>query len=370
MLKITATELPRFMACNGVRLMGKFAEPENLDKTVSEEGNAAHWLVEQVHSKQFIVEELVDRKAPNGIYIEHEMVEYLEDYLKDVQTVDQGTLIEHDTSYGVEGSNSWLVSGRGDFLNYWPQETHLLVADLKYGWSIVEPNNWTLISHAVGWIYKNPDKPVSHVTLRIYQPRPHHHQGRIRSVTFTYAEIMQKGQEIAEAMANPDNRLNTSEHCKNCRARFCCPAMLKAGYNAIEASTEAFVDNPSNEDLSFRLDQLERAQKVLEQLHKAYQDEGLARIKKGQVIDNYGVVKDYGTLAWEKGTDPEMIKAMTGRDDVVKEKLITPTQAKKAGVPEDFVHAFASRPLKGIKLVKQDVNKKAQETFNQPTERN
>ena len=52
MISLTATDLPRFMACNGSRLL-KRIEPFNPDDTVAEEGNAAHWLIEQVFRGHF-----------------------------------------------------------------------------------------------------------------------------------------------------------------------------------------------------------------------------------------------------------------------------------------------------------------------------
>jgi len=123
MLSVTATELPRLMACNGSRLMGVGVAPFDTGGTTRDEGNAAHWLIEQVHGGRR-AEQVIDQKAPNGVYITVEMVEHLEDYISNTR----GAEIEVETSFGAK---NWQINSRADAINYNPGTQHLNICELK-----------------------------------------------------------------------------------------------------------------------------------------------------------------------------------------------------------------------------------------------
>lgn len=363
MLAITATDLPRLLACNGSRIMGGLNPPMTAadgDDTVRNEGNAADWLVAQVFSGQFTAEELVDRKAPNGVYITPEMVEYLDEYLKAVR---QGGHIEIDTSYA---GPTWQINGRADHTLYDERTRTLYVDDLKFGWSIVEAEmNWTLISHVFGFMRRFPHLQIEHAVLTIYQPRPHHHIGRVRSWSINTAEIGQLFNQMCAILANLDDKLNTGEHCYRCPFLSICPAARNAQMNAIEASERAFVDNIDNDNLSFQLDHLDRSIEILKQRKKAYDEMALHRLKEGQIIKNYSAETGLSNREWQEHVTPEFVEMLTGKD-LSKKKLITPAQAEKAGVNKDVVASMTERHNTGVKLVRIDANAKAKKLFNNP----
>jgi len=373
MLIVTATDLPRLLACNGSRLLGGSIPPSDSDDTVRQEGNAAHWLVEQVHAGHFSPEELVDRKAPNGVYITADMVEYLAEYLAAVSTIGSGSQIETDTSHAGTG---WQVNGRADLIKYDWVKAHLDAGDLKFGWGLVEPeNNWSVLSHVFGWINANPDKPVHSATLTIYQPRPHHPAGRVRRWTITREQIDQLYnfmrwhlENIARAGEGSD-QLNTGSHCYKCPALATCPAARKAALNAIDASERAFVEDVSNDQLSFNLDHYKRAIEILTQKHKAYSEMALHRIREGQIINNYGLENEQTNRVWQDHVTADLLLALTGHD-LTKKELLTPAQVEKAGVDKRVVAAFTERRNKGVKLVRMDVNAKARKLFNNPERKN
>jgi hypothetical protein len=350
MLIVTATELPRLMACNGSRTMKPL--PVQSDDTVRNEGNAADWLVKEFFKSEQDIEEFVDRKAPNGVYITAEMVEHLEPYLKNVVGGD----IEVETSYG---GDNWRVNGRADLIKY-DHIDHLQVGDLKYGWSIVEPEkNWTLISHAIGYAERTGHMPfIKTVTFTIYQPRPHHPAGRIRNWTITGEELLDYRQEINRVLSNPTNQLNTGVHCNNCPALAFCPAARKAAMNAIDTSEIAFNDELDNNALSFHLDQFSRGIKVLEQLEKAYSELAFHRVKDGQIVPNYTIENELTNRQWRDYVTTDTVLSLSGVDASVK-KLITPAQAEKAGVSKEVVDALTERRQKGFRLIRVDANKNA-----------
>lgn len=361
MLTVTATDLPRLMACNGSRLMGGGQPPIQGDDAVRSEGNAVDWLVGQVFNRIHTAEELIDRKAPNGVYITLEMVEYLEEYLKAIGTVGNGVMIERDTSF--TRADRWQINGRADLLCYDAANAHLTVGDLKYGWAIVEPEeNWALISHAIGFMQQNPAIPVASITFVIYQPRPHHPAGRVRSWPIDVKHLRQLAIQLDEMLCNPSDLLRTSQHCYRCPALATCPAARKAQMNGIDAAEMAFVDNIDNDTLSFQLDHLKRASKMLEQLEKAYGELALFRMKQGQVIQNYSIENELTNRQWMDHLTPEFVEILTGKE-LTKKQLITPAQAEKLGVAKDVVNTLTERRQKGFKIVRADANAKAQQMF-------
>lgn len=366
MLSLTATELPRFMACNGSRLMGKVAAFEP-DTTVTDEGNAAHWLIEQVFRGHFSAEELIDRKAPNGVYITYEMVEHCERYLFDLSvsryqdpTGFNGCEIETDTSYSNSG---WEIRGRADNVSW--LQTELTVRDFKYGWKIVEPeNNWTLISHAIGFLSRNSEllQTVKTIRFMIYQPRAYHPDGHVREWVISGEELWHHWQLLQNALSNPSDLCVTSDQCYKCPSFAKCKSATVATMNAIDVAYKAFESEPDNEQLQFLLDETNRAAEVLKQAVKAYEELALNRLKAGQSIPNYSAHSGKGNRRWNDGITVDFVKLLTGVD-VSEPTLKSPAQAKKAGLSEEVIASLTDRPTTGFKLVRVDGSKKAENLF-------
>lgn len=331
-------------------------EPYNVNDESRIEGNAAHWLIEQVHKRVHTASELIDRKANNGFSITGEMVEYCTPYLD--ATRDKGE-VECETSYG--DGQTYQINGRADHIYYEQSSGTLYVDDFKYGYSIIEPeNNWTLISHALGWLFKN--HPVSHITLRIYQPRPHHPLGKIREHTYSFDEIMQKWTILQHILTNPTNTLNTGTHCKDCPARVNCPAAMKAEMNAVDVSEMAYIADVDDVTLGFLLDQIDRAAETLKQGKKAYTELALHRLKAGKIVPGYGVEKDLTNKQWKDGITVETAMMLTGKD-LGKKQLITPKQAMELGVSETAVNALCERKEKGVKLTRMNAATQVKKLF-------
>lgn len=362
MLLVTATDLPRLLACNGSRLMGGYTPPISSDETVRNEGNAADWLVAQVFAGT-PVEKLFDQKAPNGVYITGEMVENLSDYLAALAAPADFTAIEYQNSYV---GPTYQINGRADLVKYHAARRHLDIGDLKYGWSIVEPDeNWTLLSHVFGFMIQNPQCPVDTATLTIYQPRPHHHKGRVRSWTADKNKINDLFFRMRNNLLTLNDTLNTGAHCYKCPALAVCPAARNAQMNAVEASERVFVDNIDNDNLSFQLDHIARAIGILSERQKAYEEMALHRLKEGQIIQNYSVQTGLGNRKFKEFVTPEIVQALTGKD-LTKKQLISPAQMEKSGVNKDVVAPLTERPDTAPKLVRVDADTMARKHLNKP----
>ena len=354
MFKVTATELPRLLTCNGSRLLSNLPTV-NVEDTVKDEGNAADWLIQQVFTGQHLLEELVNRKSPNGVYVTEEMVDNLQEYLKWV--VGKGG-VEQDCSYQGQ---TWQVAGRADHVYY--DGTTLFVSDFKYGWKIVDViENWTLISHAVGWVLQNGIQPEN-VEFRIYQPRPYHPEGVVRSYRIDSVTLIERAEFIFNTLDNLNDELQTSKHCYRCPSMGICPAAQQAGMNAIDVAYRAFESEPTNDQVEFLMQETQKAVDVLKQNLNAYEDMTLNRLKSGQHFKNYQIQQDLGRETWRDDVTPEIVQMMTGVN-VTKPAMVTPKQAIKAGVPEDFVKSLTTRPNKGVKLVRANANEQASKLFN------
>lgn len=358
MLTITATELNRFMACNGNRLLGGILPPDT-DTTSRDEGNAAHHMAMTVIRGQSTIEELVDRKAPNGVYMTDDMAEYVQLFLDGINRAYTSPLhCEVETSFSDH--TNYNIPARADIVGVSAYRLH--IDDFKYGWRIVEPQrNWTLIAHAIGFCQQHDFQPQE-IEFTVHQPRPYHADGPARSWVITYSELTELHRELHATLCNPSDVLRTSEHCAKCHALPSCPAARKAEMNAIDATDMAFDDAISNELLAFNLDTLERASAMIKARHEAFEELAKYRIKAGAVVDNYAVEPRLGNTAWNKGISVSTLRMLTGKE-LGKEKLVSPAEAKRLGVNETTIKALTNRPNIGIKLTRVNANKRAERIF-------
>lgn len=355
MINITATELPRVLTCNGSRLLTVKTPSANAENPVKDEGNAADWLIKEVSLGNRTAEEYVDRKAENGVYITSEMVDHLGDYFEWVKT---GGEIERDCSYH---GDTWRVNGRADHVKYDPNT--LYISDFKYGWKPVEVfENWTLISHAVGWVMENGVAPEN-IEFRIYQPRPYHPDGKIRKWNITYDQFYTYWSKLIGILNNLNDTLTTSKHCYKCVKAPTCPAHQLATMNAIDVSTKAFDNEPNNEELEFLINETSNAIDILTTAKNAYEDLALGRLKRGSHFKNYSIQTDYGRETWNEGLTPEIVEMFTGVN-VSKKALKTPKQVIALGVPEEMIKTLIYTPNKGIKLVKRSSSDYAAKLLN------
>lgn len=357
MLTINAGDLPRFMACNGsVRMPVAVPAASASDTAQRDEGIAAHFMAAAVFNGQKSLEELIDRKAPNGVFMTAEMAQHVQGYL-DVCASDDMTFkaMECDTSH--DRSPQWVVNGRADFVAQLFNTT-LRVVDFKYGWRIVEPeNNWTLVSHAIGLV-KQRGFQFSNIELQIFQPRPYHPDGPLRTWKISADQLLTYEYHLDRALTAPADALNTSPFCGTCQANALCPAARRAEMNAIDACDTVFSDTVSNEYLSFSLDNLNRAQDMIKQRLSAFGELAKHRIAAGQVVENYSVKMGLGNSKFKEGLDGPMLKVITGKDLTISE-LCTPAEGIRRGVPKEVMATLTTRPTTGVQLERVKASKKA-----------
>lgn len=370
MIQLQAHALNRVMACNGsVALGGAEEVPPEQDQSESRrEGTAAHFVAVDVLSGRHTDPiEWVDRTAPNGVFVTPDMAEHVETFIEAVQADRAAGFqvwLEHTVDFDI--SIHTRILARPDVIEYNAATQTLIVRDFKYGFRLVEPlNNWTLVAYLIGWVMNKQIIPLT-VEMYIHQPRPYHEDGKVRKVSMSYDDLLVKYAHMVSRFEALDNLLHTGPQCYKCPAMDHCPAHRQAGFNAVEASCEAFVDTLSNEEAVYQLQLMERAEDMAKQRADALTELLTHRIKSGQVVPDYFLENALGNTRMIEGVSPIMIKAITGID-ISKPGMLTPAQAIKAGVPELVMSAFSYRPKIGQKLKHKKADKVASKMFTRPT---
>lgn len=350
MITVTATELPRVMHCFGSLQMPP-SVPFDRDLVAATEGTAAHWLAEQMFQGAAAHAGVT---APNGYVITDEMVEHVSQY---VSALDCGTM-ECDTSYSGAG---WEVRGRADHLA--ARDGVLTIDDFKYGWRIVSPvRNWTLMSHAIGWIIRTQQRP-DRIVLRIHQPRPHHPDGPLREWSCSFEELMGFYAQIEHRLTHPTDELVTSlEHCAKCHALATCPAARSASMNALDVMDRVFVDDLPKPVLLHEMELMRQAVGLIEARKDAIEELVTHRIKHGEVFEGYMLERRYGQRRWKPGLTGATLSLAAGVD-LSKDGIVTPAEAERRGVSKEAIAALTDRPLLDPKLKAVDADAKARAIF-------
>jgi hypothetical protein len=163
----------------------------------------------------------------------------------------------------------------------------------------------------------------------------------------------------------PDPKPTCGDHCEHCLGRVHCEALQREAYKAADKAQDFGVLEMSPHALGLEHRALVQAQKALEARISGNEAQIVALIKRGERVPFWSLESSPGRLAWTKPVkEVEALGMMLGiplsKPDVA---LITPTQAKAAGVPEALVAQYAASPSGAAKLVFDD-GTKARLTFS------
>lgn len=352
MITVTATELPRLVACRGSRQLIERSNSAQFSAPIRDEGIAVHWIIERA-----IVNDgaLPDEHslAPNGVVVTADMLTHAADYLTTVRS--PASRFEHDTT--LSGAN-WTVRGRADHIEYNPVSNSVHVDDLKYGWRIVEPDgNWTLIFHAISFCISNQLQPDV-IRLTIHQPRPYHPDGSIRTAELTYHQLMAHFHTLVDVLSTYNDTLTTGPQCHNCPAMGTCEAARKAALNVVDLSETFGSEELDNEELARELDTLKRASKMIGDRIDALENLARYRLSMGEVVNNYSLEQGLSNSRWKDGITPEIVLALTGVN-VAQTKVVTPAEAKRRGINPEIITALTERIPTKLNLVRVDADKRA-----------
>lgn len=355
MIKLNASALPRVLACLGsvglVAALGAINAPET---DSAREGTAAHYTAECL-----LRGETPPASAPNGVTIDADMREHAAAY---AATVPMGDHV------GVELACNWWLHPKIEIAckvdAYWIDGDTLHIRDFKYGWRIVEPEgNWQLISYAIGVIRKLNLAP-SRICMGIYQPRPFHLYGPLRTWTVTLGELialhddlLMSLQPLVEVTPISPDILSTGEHCEYCpaAAQGTCPAYLRAVTNAVDVAMRGGPAELSPAALGRELVNLKRADDVLKQRREWVNTLVKHALQTDPTnVPGWAVETQKGNTTWT--IDPAELQRQTNVDVFKPPALVTPAEAKRRGIADELYTAHTTRPNIGDKLVRRDAD--------------
>lgn len=357
--------LDRVMECEGSVTL---ESPELPPHPAAAEGTAAgEYLRHLIEGTQ------APSHASNGIAFDTDMKFYAADTLPKIVP---GARCEEEirfmTASGIE------LIGHYDAAAVYG--TDLFIEDYKYGWGIVDVKtvlkdgsikpNWQLVGYAAAYMRKyNP--AVTHITMKIHQPRPHHEEGPTRTWRIPVHQLWSYVDRIEERMMSlkrGGKELVTGKQCKYCKhAMNSCPAFKRTLSFVIETSLYNYVpDSISNDGLAAYLELFKRAEDVLEIAKKSVEQLAVIRINEGEIIPGYISERNYGDRKWKSWVSPQVISAMANGIKITKEEMMSPNQAEKVGVPKDLVASMIDRHYIGQKLVRKDASDVGAEIFNKP----
>ena len=100
---------------------------------------------------------------------------------------------------------------------------------------------------------------------------------------------------------------------------------------------------------------LQRAKKAIDYLLTGLEAEAVAQIKNGQTIPGWAIDSGMGRAEWKKPMEEVVtLGDLLGKDLRKPLAVITPTQAKDAGVDKALVDAYSKRGTAAAKLVRAD----------------
>jgi hypothetical protein len=238
------------------------------------------------------------------------------------------------------------------------------VWDLKYGYGHVEVfENWQLLAESsaiLDLIDGDHDPHLWRFVLRIVQPRAFHRDGPIRTWAISAGELtgyVRKMREAAEEAMGNDPRTVVGPACKHCSARHVCKAAQIAAIDYAEMADDATPLELTPEALSHEMRLLRRGAKMIEARLSGLEAQAMATIRRGESVPGFSVEHGQGREFWTKPAEEVIaLGALMGVDlaKPLEKAVITPAQARKAGLDAAMVLEYSGRKSGEAKLVEVD----------------
>jgi hypothetical protein len=322
----------------------------------ADEGVAAHWVALEAWVGRTYPE---GARAPNGVTVTGEMLDGADLWLRAIGGAQPHDRVEQ-TVGRAPGAMNW---GTPDLWRLTPGL--LTVVDYKFGHEFVDAfENQQLVNYAE-LILAELGVPLTDTTLRvrlgIVQPRSYHRDGPVRwwdvgtvAALRPYVERQHTAQQRALA---PEPVAVAGTHCKHCPGRHACLTLQRTALSAIDYAGHSPPVELPPDALGHELRAIERAAALLEARRTGLQEQALSLIKGGQRVPFYGVEPGQSRERWKYPADVLAPMAASMGIDLRKPVLLTPNQARDAGLDPSIVAALSDRPPGAVKLVADDGSK-------------
>jgi len=328
--------------CNGAPIFCENYPNEDSPETI--EGRVAH---------EYCCAMLRNEPLPNGIT--QEMIDLLPDYINSIQLPYSNN--HHEEQRLAIPTIHQECFGTCDHYCYDSVSDTLYIDELKWG-RVLVLDWWQHICYFAGIFVLLMLKPETNVIFRTFQPRAYHPEGTIRKWIGKAHELFEKVSQLHNAANNPDPKLSSGSHCRYCPGMLACPANIEAAQNAIDVSNMPL--NKQQVNPGRELDLLKSAFERIKNRLSSCEAEIAGIIRNGGIVPGWSLITGKpGNSKWSK-PDKEILQysKMCGVN-IATEKLLTPIQAIKKGMPEILVASISERTSPAIVLTKTDPEKVA-----------
>lgn len=342
--------------CPGsAQMQAAYPDPEDSPEAI--EGTAAHFYVsERLHGR----EPTVGMLAPNGYPLDQEMIDGAQALLADVWSVlatwpGAELWVDRRVYMPIIHAENWgtLDVAVIDRAN---RRAHLW--EYKYGHRFVDAaGNWQLLDYGVGVMRELAvcaEWPLWSLTLTVAQPRNFHPIGPIREWRVDGRTLLDvyvpKFYEAAKAATAENPMLRTNDHCRDCSARRACPALQRAGAIATDVSLVAQPVELPPHAVGLELRQIDDAIRRLEARRTGLEEQALGLIRSGQRVPFFTAQHASGRETWTVPLDQVFALGDNFGVDLRKPAALTPGQARKAGIDETVISAYAGKPRGALRL--------------------
>lgn len=255
--------------------------------------------------------------------------------------------------------------GYVDAFCYSPLSNRIYILDYKNGFTPVSAvENWQLLEYALGVIYfltMSGFKIENDCELNLIIVQPNDFSSRdakkewvltVDKLVKTYYPLLVKNENLALQANAP---CIPTPLCKQCDARGICPALHEATLGVLDYARGATLERIDNDFLSQELKLLKRSEKLLQARISGLEEEAFQRIKAGEKIAGFRLSEQSRAEQWIVDTQTVIETGKLFGVDLQKPtSVITPTQARKAGIPAGYLNFIAARPAVALKLIEHD----------------
>jgi len=326
------------------------AYPETEEREDAREGVAVHWasLIMWGTVKEGDV-------APNGVVLTDEMLETVDIAIdvfrpfKDEADAGKRTLFVEDTvASGAIHHRNW---GTPDL---WTVADGVLdLFDLKYGHEFVEVvDNWQLTNYAA--LILGGGVRADRVNFHVIQPRAYSPLGPVRRFSYTVSELQPRFKRLRDAAReamSTEAKAVPGPHCKHCNGRHACKALEAAAMSAIEQASDVLPLELPPQALGIELRMLKQAQTLLDARITGLEQQALSLMRTGQRVPHFMIEQSPGREVWTRPIEEVKLLGDLFGVPLQKPALITPNQARKAGIRPEVIDAYVDRPKTTIKIV-------------------
>lgn len=334
--------------------------PESEPSPESLEGTAAHWVWQQLWRGHPVA---IGDRAPNGVEVDDEMLSAAELFCGVLHSPHPGENAATHVEEFVTGTrvHPTLNGGTPDV---WRYSYALRIYEFKYGHRRVPAyENWQTINYAALLFdalgidgIRDQTLPVEIVVV---QPRHYGREGPVRKWTMVASELRGPINVLRNAadLATRPNPTATPgpEQCEFCPGRHACPALQETAFTAVDHSQACAVplDMPT-QAAARELTKLTRYSRMLNARITGLQEQVAGAVRRGERAPGWHLEPGSSRERWK--VPPEQVKMLGVLYGTALEKpsVVTPYQARAAGIPEEVVERMSERPPGAMKLTQDD----------------